>query len=567
VAGEGLGSAVLELTTNNAPLEAGIDSAGRTAETFVDKWAKFDFAKDLFNFAREGLAKFQAVVGDWIDSAAESELAGKRLEAALTASGQGGAGAADDLKRFASELQSITRHSDEAIMESERLFISFGATRDNVQRLTRAAMDLAAGLGIDLGSATMMLAKATDGNTAALGRYGIKVDETATDAQKLEQALGLIEQRFGGLAEEEGKTFIGIWDRVRNAWDEVKEAMGRIIINSPVLRSMLQSVQTQFEGLSVWIDANSGAITRWIDGSLTQAVGYLQQFVGWLEELARQHGLTSLADGLGVLSAALATTLNDTQSSVGQVITLIKTVNDTWVYVSQGVSGSPLVPTANTDAIDTTLGTWGDRFIAFMGDAGWQAGTIMVQKLGERISEWSDRQGPAIIGRFVDNTIREFKQIAGMIFYGPTYRPMAEGSPKLPLTDYFGGYAPGLLGGFAAQANDTILNLRTGLTDVVNEARSAMGGGMVTQPNTVQHADIYAAYKAGAPGAGYAFTSYGQGGGQQAQQISTLSAAQMMNRATSSLDRAVQVWAAPGTPSTLSARISDSQALATGQRW
>jgi hypothetical protein len=90
----------------------------------------------------------------------------------------------------------------------------------------------------------MMVAKAAEGQTGALKKAGIVVDETSGKTVDFNKVLTLLEEKLGGAAEAAGNTYAGQLDKLANSWDNVLEAIGRVITNNATVRSALEGLNT-----------------------------------------------------------------------------------------------------------------------------------------------------------------------------------------------------------------------------------------------------------------------------------------------------------------------------------
>src|SRR5690606_34046973 len=130
-----------------------------------------------------------------------------------------------------------------------------------------AVLDLAAARHMDLNSAAQIVGRAMIGQTAQLRRYGITVREGA-------DAVAAIREQFRGAAEKEGAGLAGTLARIRNAWNDVKQAVGEALITGDSAgrqMNVLVDVLVRMEG---WIRRNASAIQTWID-LLARAGGFV----------------------------------------------------------------------------------------------------------------------------------------------------------------------------------------------------------------------------------------------------------------------------------------------------
>jgi hypothetical protein len=87
-------------------------------------------------------------------------------------------------------------------------------------------------MGIDLSSAATMFSKAMEGNTGALGRYGIKVQEGLKGDELMSALLDQMRLKFGGLAQAMGDTASGSLTKLNNMFGEMREELGRSVLTS-----------------------------------------------------------------------------------------------------------------------------------------------------------------------------------------------------------------------------------------------------------------------------------------------------------------------------------------------
>lgn len=163
----------------------------------------------------------------------ESEASIRKFEQALSNAGQESAKNSASFQALATQLQRTTTNTDEAVMSAGALLVSVGKlSGDGLERATRASADLAESLGIDLNHAALLVAKAAEGNTAALKRYGIQVDESLSGSMAFEEVLRQLESRFGGMAEAAGATTKGAMAQLGTAIDDIREKLGGALVGA-----------------------------------------------------------------------------------------------------------------------------------------------------------------------------------------------------------------------------------------------------------------------------------------------------------------------------------------------
>lgn len=189
------------------------------------------------------LAGGTKLVKDSLTAYDQKRAAIDRLNGTLRAGGQFTEDYSEEIQNLAGSLQSLTNVSSNAITDASRILITFGAQRNEVERLTRATLDMAAA-GFDLQSSATAIGAALNGNFSPATRIlKIELDENATRAEKLETVLRTLEQRFGGLAQATRGS--GARD-LATEFGNLEEALGELLRNgiNPYVGGMTEAVKT-----------------------------------------------------------------------------------------------------------------------------------------------------------------------------------------------------------------------------------------------------------------------------------------------------------------------------------
>lgn len=181
------------------------------------------------NLAIDAFMNLGAAVVDCVYKFAESEMVSARLEASLRNQGITSSYVAEELNKYAQNMQRVYGVSDDVIKNGMRLLVNFGVVGDELKQATSAAYALSQGLGIDLQSAFQMVARAAEGNTTALARYGIKVDTTKTQSEQFAQALEQIDNKFGNLADSTANNLITRTNVLKESWEDFQKQFGAAV--------------------------------------------------------------------------------------------------------------------------------------------------------------------------------------------------------------------------------------------------------------------------------------------------------------------------------------------------
>jgi len=225
----------------------------------------------------------------------------------------------DQLKAYASELQSKTIFGDETILNdvTTRLLAFTNITGDNFKRTQQMALDMSTALEMDLGSAATMLGKALDdpiGKMSSLSRAGInftdeqkkmvkQLVETGDTAKAQTVILDALEQKFGGQAEAAAKVGMGALKQLKNSWGDFLEQIGNTLtpfINK--IAAFLQRIVGMLQGMSPTMQKVIVVI-----GGIAAAIGPLLIGISGVIKLIPMlsAGFTALLSPVGIITAAV----------------------------------------------------------------------------------------------------------------------------------------------------------------------------------------------------------------------------------------------------------------------
>lgn len=246
----------LELDKLRADLKdaqkAGEDAGKKTGQGFGDN-LEGGMAKAFGGVTSKLFALGASLAGAFtlkeaISEAMQQESAINALNSAMAVSGTYSEAATMRFQDFAGALQRTTATADDVIERGGALLVTLGQlSGEGLERATKASLDLAAGLNIDVGTAFNLMSKAATGNVGVLSRYGFQVKATGDASVDFANALAQVEGRMRGMAEMQSNTFAGALSKTKNQFGEVLESVGNVIIKSP---TMIKALNTMAEGFS-----------------------------------------------------------------------------------------------------------------------------------------------------------------------------------------------------------------------------------------------------------------------------------------------------------------------------
>ena len=173
---------------------------------------------------------------EFITNTIEAESALQKLRAVLEATGSSAGVTEEHVLALSAQIQNTTRYSDEAATGVSALLLSMtNLGSDALPRAVRAITDMSTVLDQDLKASTLAVAKALEGNTTALQRYGIHINKDVVEnlqaagreSEAFAYVLSQLEQRFGGAAEAAGTTLGGAIDQLKNSFSDLFELSAR----------------------------------------------------------------------------------------------------------------------------------------------------------------------------------------------------------------------------------------------------------------------------------------------------------------------------------------------------
>ena len=223
-----------------------LDKADKDVATFGDKVTKFGKVAGAA-FAAAGtaaLAYAGKLAVDGVKAAIEDAAAQTKLALTLknvTGATENQIEATEDYITKTSLAFGVT--DDQLRPSLERLSRATGDL-EKAQKLQTVAIDVAAGSGKSLEAVTNAMAKAAEGNTAALGKLGIGLTSAQLKTMSMEEITAKLADTFKNQASTQADTFQGKMQRLQIAFDEGKETVGAFILTAitPLVETIVNKV-------------------------------------------------------------------------------------------------------------------------------------------------------------------------------------------------------------------------------------------------------------------------------------------------------------------------------------
>lgn len=197
--------------------------------------------------ATAAVLKAASAIGEKIVEGVEAAIVQaesvNKLNNALATTGQFSRQASADLQRFASDLQSMTRFGDEAIIGQLAFAQSMGASAEQSKQIVSAATDMATALDIDLNSAVRNITKTLGGYAGELGEVIPALKELTKEQLQAGQGIDLLEKQFESFAKLSAESFQGRLEQLQNSYGDLTEKIGESVVQSGFIRLAMQKAR------------------------------------------------------------------------------------------------------------------------------------------------------------------------------------------------------------------------------------------------------------------------------------------------------------------------------------
>lgn len=234
---------IIKLGLDSSGVDKGVNKAGDSLNKLSSSVKSIGVAfaaafslGAIKNFAKESLDAYKT-----------QEIAAKKLESVINATGGAIGYTTKELIKYAGQLQKVTTFDDDATVSAMAVAASFKSIRgENFKQMISLAQDLSTILGQDLQSSVLQLGKALEQpevGLTMLRRSGISFStqqiesiKELTKQGKLYEAqvliLAEVNSQFGGAAKNAAESSMGPLEQLSNAWGDIKEGIGKAIIES-----------------------------------------------------------------------------------------------------------------------------------------------------------------------------------------------------------------------------------------------------------------------------------------------------------------------------------------------
>ena len=158
------------------------------------------------------------------------------------------------LRELASSIQQYSNYGDEAILKAQSVAQAFMGSVPITDQLTKAVVDFAAAMNMDLEQAFTLVGKSIGSSTNALSRYGVELNKNMTDSQKAEAITKQLGERYEGQA----RNMADATTQLKNATGDLAEAIGGLV------NPMIEQMEKRLTSLTVATTKQINALNEWL---------------------------------------------------------------------------------------------------------------------------------------------------------------------------------------------------------------------------------------------------------------------------------------------------------------
>ena len=315
-------------------LKKGVKGAQTEVEGFSDKIGKFGkVAAAAFAAAAVAAA---AYAGKLLIDGVKAAIADEAAQVKLATSLENVTGATDaQIKAVEDQILKtslLTGLTDDQLRPSLDRLVRATTNVQKAQELQAVAIDVAAGSGKSLEAVTNAMAKAAEGNTAALGKLGVGLSSAQLKTMSMEEITKSLAATFEGQASKQADTFQGKMARLTVAFDEAKETVGSYVLDAitPLISSFVDkgipAIQNFASGLSVTLGPAFTAIFTVVRDDLLPIIKAVFNFLAneFIPALGKIFG--PALEGLATAFNTIKKAVSDNSDELAPLLTLFKAI-------------------------------------------------------------------------------------------------------------------------------------------------------------------------------------------------------------------------------------------------
>ena len=358
-----------EITADSTGYESGVKKAIKASKSLSTTLATVGLALNGITAAFNIVGKAVSVVSKTVSqctSAFKVQInAEKALDTAIKNSPLMNGESSNNLKKFASTMQSITNYGDEQLLPLITQLTAAGRSEEEITKIIKTATDIAASGAMSLDTAVTQLNATLNGNVGKLGQQNAELKNLTKEELENGKAVDILAQKYKGMAQAVSDPTV----QLKNLVGDLKETIGSKLMPT-VQMFASEAIKNVQKIISVIDQINLNKVTAVfkviVDNVKSMATSGLEKLMGLFSNM--KDVFSSLADSDGFKKA----------------VKIVNTIIDAYAYLYSQIAGifnelgnavktfaenvwsiiKKLFESSNTALEDSSsnVKTWGDSF-------------------------------------------------------------------------------------------------------------------------------------------------------------------------------------------------------------
>jgi hypothetical protein len=317
-------------------LKKSLTTGSTEVQGFGDKIGNFGKKAGLA-FAAAGVAA-AAYAGKLLVDGVKSAIADEAAQTKLATTLENVTGATNaQIKAVEAQILKtslLTGKTDDELRPSLDRLLRSTKNVEEAQRLQAIALDISAGSGKSLEAVSNALAKASEGQTTALGKLGVGISAAELKTMSFEQITAKLAGTFEGQASKQADTFAGKMARLNVAFDEGKETVGSFVLDAitplvnKFVNDVVPAIQKFADAIGPQLEPIIKALGTYITETFVPAFKAIWSFITTFLIPTFTAVLKPAIEGLNTAFNKVKTAINDNSEELKPLVGFMKAVAD-----------------------------------------------------------------------------------------------------------------------------------------------------------------------------------------------------------------------------------------------
>jgi len=301
--------------------------------------------KTTLKMAAAGIATYFSVqaissfFGTMISESTDAQENLNQLNNALSRTGQLTTENSTSMSNFATAMMAVSTIDDDVINGQLAIALNFTKSTEQAQQLVKAAADLSAAMGVDLGTAVELLGRTLDGTAGRLNETVPALRGLSKEALQAGGAIKVIGEQFAGAAVGQISTYKGAIAQLGNVFGNFAAALGDMIVQNPMVTQAIKEISTALIGMTGNITDSTSASISFVNRGLLAIIS------GVRDLLPSLNLLSNLLESMALLFSTM-------WKAALNLVDGFKILGNAWLWLVGTISGKKSAFNDLSDAMD-----------------------------------------------------------------------------------------------------------------------------------------------------------------------------------------------------------------------